>query len=145
MHQVVYLAAAAAQSLGKLDIQNHLSLQQYKCEDSRTAVPYDLHFFSSFFFILVKYWKTSAVSTTDGWLKLNFASCVMRGTSDTLIWARFCCTPFYKKRKTSAVRTTDVWWKLNFASCVIRQTRSLGAIVLQSICNTWYSIMVFMN
>ena len=28
--------------------------------------------------------KTSAVSTTAGWLKLNFANCV--GTSDTLIW-----------------------------------------------------------
>ena len=26
------------------------------------------------------YWKTSAVSTTDGWLKLNFASCVIRKT-----------------------------------------------------------------
>ena len=25
-------------------------------------------------------WKTSAVSTTDGWLKLNFASCVIRQT-----------------------------------------------------------------
>ena len=28
----------------------------------------------------VKNWKTSAVSTTDGWLKLNFASCVIRQT-----------------------------------------------------------------
>ena len=36
--------------------------------------------------------------------------------------------------------TTDGWLKLNFASCVARQTRSLGALVLCSICN-----MVFMN
>ena len=36
--------------------------------------------------------------------------------------------------------TTDGWLKLNFASCVIRQTRSLGALVLCSICN-----MVFVN
>ena len=28
----------------------------------------------------VENWKTSAVSTTDGWLKLNFASCVVRQT-----------------------------------------------------------------
>ena len=27
-----------------------------------------------------KKWKTSAVSTTDGWLKLNFATCVIRQT-----------------------------------------------------------------
>ena len=30
--------------------------------------------------LLQKYCKTSAVSTTDGWLKLNFASCVIRMT-----------------------------------------------------------------
>ena len=36
--------------------------------------------------------------------------------------------------------TTDGWLKLNFASCVIRKTRSLGALVLCSICN-----MVFVN
>ena len=29
---------------------------------------------------VIKIWKTSAVSTTDGWLKLNFASCVIRQT-----------------------------------------------------------------
>ena len=29
---------------------------------------------------LLKKLKTSAVSTTDGWLKLNFASCVIRQT-----------------------------------------------------------------
>ena len=45
-----------------------------------------------------------------------------------------------KKLKTSAVSTTDGWLKLNFASCVIRQTRSLGALVLCSICN-----VVFVN
>ena len=37
--------------------------------------------------------------------------------------------------KTSAVSATDGWLKLNFAGCVIRQTRSLGALVLCSICN----------
>ena len=31
--------------------------------------------------------------------------------------------------------TTDRWLKLNFASCVTRKTRSLGALVLCSICN----------
>ena len=31
--------------------------------------------------------------------------------------------------------TTDGWLKLNFASCVVRKTRSLGALVLCSICN----------
>ena len=36
--------------------------------------------------------------------------------------------------------TTDGWLKINFASCVIRKTRSLGALVLCSICN-----MVFVN
>ena len=36
--------------------------------------------------------------------------------------------------------TTDGWLRLNFSSCVIRQTRSLGALVLCSICN-----MVFVN
>ena len=36
--------------------------------------------------------------------------------------------------------TTDGWLRLNFASCVIRQARSLGALVLCSICN-----MVFVN
>ena len=36
--------------------------------------------------------------------------------------------------------TTDGWLKLDFATCVIHQTRSLGALVLCSICN-----MVFVN
>ena len=36
--------------------------------------------------------------------------------------------------------TSDGWSKLNFASCVIRQTRSVGALVLYSICN-----IVFVN
>ena len=36
--------------------------------------------------------------------------------------------------------TTDGWLKLNFTSGVIRQIRSLGALVLCSICN-----MVFVN
>ena len=36
--------------------------------------------------------------------------------------------------------TTDWWLKLNFASCVVRKTRSLGALVLCSVCN-----MVFVN
>ena len=36
--------------------------------------------------------------------------------------------------------TTDGWLELNFASCVIRQTRSLGALVIRSICN-----MAFVN
>ena len=30
--------------------------------------------------------------------------------------------------------TTDGWFKLNFLSCVVRETRSLGALVLCSIC-----------
>ena len=30
--------------------------------------------------VSIKYWETSAVSTTDGWLKFNFASCVIRQT-----------------------------------------------------------------
>ena len=47
---------------------------------------------------------------------------------------------YIKILKTPAVSTTDGWLKLNFASCVIRQTRSLGALVLCSICN-----MVFVN
>ena len=34
-----------------------------------------------------------------------------------------------------AVSTTDRCLKLNFACCVIRQTRSLGVLVLCSICN----------
>ena len=42
--------------------------------------------------------------------------------------------------KMSAVSTTDGWLKPNFASCVVRKTRSLGALVLCSICN-----MVFAN
>ena len=37
--------------------------------------------------------------------------------------------------------TTDGWLKLNFASYVIRQTRSLGVLVLCSICN----ILPFVN
>ena len=40
----------------------------------------------------------------------------------------------------SAVSTTDGWLKVKFASCVVRKTRSLGALVLCSICNT-----VFVN
>ena len=44
---------------------------------------------------------------------------------------------FVEKRQLS---TTDWMVELNFASCVIRQTRSLGALVLCSICN-----MVFIN
>ena len=36
--------------------------------------------------------------------------------------------------------TTDGWLKLKFASCVVRKTRSLGALVLCSICN-----VVFVN
>ena len=31
--------------------------------------------------------------------------------------------------------TTERWLKLNFASCVTRKTRSLGALVLCSVCN----------
>ena len=45
--------------------------------------------------------------------------------------------PFYKYIEK---RTTDGWLKLNLASCVVRKTRSLGALVLCSICN-----MVFAN
>ena len=33
------------------------------------------------------------------------------------------------------MRTTDGWLKLDLESCVIRQTRSLGVLVLCSICN----------
>ena len=40
----------------------------------------------------------------------------------------------------SAVSTTDGWLILNFASCVVRKTRSLGVLVLCSICN-----MAFVN
>ena len=47
-----------------------------------------------------------------------------------------------KIEKLSAVSTADGWLKLNVASCVIRKTRSLGALVLCSICNT---SMVFVN
>ena len=56
--------------------------------------------------------------------------------------ARVCsCLPWFDKNwKTSAVSTTDRWLKLNFASCVISKTRSLGVLVLCSICN-----MVFVN
>ena len=36
--------------------------------------------------------------------------------------------------------TNDGWLKLNLASCVVRETRSLGALVLCSICN-----VVFVN
>ena len=36
--------------------------------------------------------------------------------------------------------TTDGWLKLNFATCVILQIRSLGALVLCSVCK-----MVFVN
>ena len=39
------------------------------------------------------------------------------------------------KKNASAVSTTYGWLKLNFASCVVRKTRSLGALVLCSICN----------
>ena len=43
--------------------------------------------------LLQKYCKTSAVSTTDGWLKLNFASCVIHvGHAHG---ARLCYTPEY--------------------------------------------------
>ena len=35
---------------------------------------------------------------------------------------------------------TDGWLKLNFASCVVRKTRSVGVLVLCSICR-----MVFVN
>ena len=45
-----------------------------------------------------------------------------------------------KTEKKSDVSLTDGWLELYFASCVIRQTRSLGALVLYSICN-----MVFVN
>ena len=31
--------------------------------------------------------------------------------------------------------TTDGWLKLNFANCVVHQTRSLGALVLCSLCH----------
>ena len=47
-------------------------------------------FYSIFHFI--KKWKTSAVSTTDGWLKLNFASWVIRQTRSS--WARLCYVSF---------------------------------------------------
>ena len=40
--------------------------------------------------------------------------------------------------------TTDGWLKLNFASCVVRKTRSMGALVPCSICNTG-TCMVFVN
>ena len=40
-----------------------------------------------------KYWTTSAVSTTDGWLKLNLASCVVRKTrsSGALVLRSMTC------------------------------------------------------
>ena len=42
------------------------------------------------YFILVKYWKTSAVSTTDGWLKLTLqAAWYVRHAH----WARLCYVP----------------------------------------------------
>ena len=36
-------------------------------------------------FTRMKQLKTSAVSTTDGWFKLNFEFCKLRDMSDTLI------------------------------------------------------------
>ena len=42
---------------------------------------------------------------------------------------------FIKILKKSAVSTADGWFILNFASCVTRKTRSLGVLVLCSICN----------
>ena len=35
-------------------------------------------FICEVYMLRIKKLKTSAVSTTDGWLKLNFASCVIR-------------------------------------------------------------------
>ena len=40
----------------------------------------NLAFASSLSFLVFSNWKTSTVSTTDGWLKPNFASCVIRQT-----------------------------------------------------------------
>ena len=43
----------------------------------------------NFMSIFYEKMKTSAVSTTDGWLKPNLASCVILCTSDTLMWRHF--------------------------------------------------------
>ena len=45
---------------------------------------------------LIKMLKTTAVSTTDGWLKLNFASCVVRKTRSlgALVRSMTCCVTF---------------------------------------------------
>ena len=60
---------------------------------------------------------------------------------EIFIFPQLSKTIFLQKNwKTSAVSTTDGWLKLNFASCVVRKTRSLGALVLCSICS-----MVFVN
>ena len=45
-------------------------------------------------YFIKKYWKTSAVSTTDGWLKLNFASCVIpqtRSLGALVLCSMICC------------------------------------------------------
>ena len=39
--------------------------------------------------------------------------------------------------------TTDGWLKLNSANCVIRQTRSLGALVIYSICNVEFANYIY--
>ena len=75
-----------------------------------------LHLFESF----CKKWKTlAAVSTTDGWLKLNLklqAAWYVRHAH----WARLCYNPFaIKNWKTTAVSTTD--WMVE----THHQTRSL--------------------
>ena len=54
------------------------------------------------FIDFIKNWKTSAVSTTDGWLKLNFASCVMRQTRllGALVLYSICITYEYSVQGT---------------------------------------------
>ena len=61
----------------------------YPYEGCRSVTPLDAarvnrtifrNYSVHWYYITLKNWKTSAVSTTDGWLKLNFASCVIRQT-----------------------------------------------------------------
>ena len=74
------------------------------------------------------------MSTIDWWLKLIFASCVIR--HQFLEYTRtskitFDYILFYEKMKNvSCEYTTDWMVELNFASCVVHQTRSLDVFIL---------------
>ena len=52
----------------------------------------------------IKNWKTSAVSTTNGWLTLNFASCVIRQTRSLGV----LCILFQLKYGVWSISTIDM-------------------------------------